>query len=71
MSQPRAGRLGWDTGVRVDPLVRGADWAQVATNGDGSDGGVGSLDELIAKRRSMSGLEAMGGAGLEPAATCV
>lgn len=33
-----------DTGARMDALVRGADWAQMGTNGDGDHSFVASLD---------------------------
>ena len=35
-----------DTGARMDALVRGADWAQMGTNGNGAQEDVVTLDEL-------------------------
>lgn len=35
-----------ETGVRMDALVRGADWAQMGTNGVGAEEDVASLGEL-------------------------
>ena len=35
-----------DTGARMDALVRGADWAQMGTYGDGDHSAVASVDTL-------------------------
>ena len=56
-----------DTGERMDALIRAADWAQMGTNG--SDG-LASIQPRQQKAPS-SGAFLMGGAGIEPATSCL
>ena len=59
-----------DTGARMDALIRSADWARMGTNG--VDPTRSPLPLMRAKRKPCKcGVPVVGGAGLEPATSCL